>query len=149
MLRDGRAFFYHQRFDYLPVTAIDSIIDETDSNITLTIATDVLGGAYVLTLGTNAENELFWTGLAPVCNINGGNGKMVFEACIEVSSVVDDVLAVVCGLIGVVAAGEGRIQINASGKLTAGGLNFVGYQTKHYNAGTTGQNALLMAVHKV
>ena len=88
------AYYYENNFQKLPITAVDSTVDENSQSgggagdITLSILTTKLDGVYNAALGTTDNAEWFTKlPITPVCNINIGNGAMAFECCFQVSKI--------------------------------------------------------------
>lgn len=145
---EGDRFGFFNDFTVLPVTAIDSVLLEA-GNVTLSILTTELSGVWKAAM-TSTDNLDFQAKLplGPIVNINPGKGRMAFECCFQISSVVDDVISLAIGLENGLTVADDALKVDNTGVLKTNTINFVGFDTVHVNTGDTGLNAKLTVKHK-
>ncbi len=144
-LAAGAAFYYFNDFHALPVEGEDAVMDVTDGGAgTASIArvNTELGGVLKLNVTNSDNTEVWWTPGVPVCNINAGNGKMVFEACFQVSSITDDAAGFAVGLVDILAAGDTVLQTDDDAAIVLAAVDFVGFNVLQADGD------VLRAIHK-
>lgn len=145
ILLDGRAFYYFNDFNAMPIEAEDATIDISDDGAgtpTFAVVKTELGGVVKLAVDAQDNTEAFWTTLVPLCNINTGNGEMAFEACFQVSGIADNACGLAIGLVDSISAGATVLQQENTSEIVEAAVDFIGFSTLQ-SAGST-----LRGVHK-